>query len=311
MLSVANSTFASEIEWSVVCKSTRVNGASGFQNLETTAKYRLYKNAEHEFIVSVGLVAEWANTGAQSLSVDTFTTYTPTLYFGKGFGDLPDTVWWARPLAVTGVFGYAIPSRSRTVTQSVDPDSGDVIVDSSPGPLAEELVRLNVDVIVVDGSATAKAVKNATSVTPVVFSLATDPVSEGLATNMAHPGGNLTGLTLSVGYQLAGKRAELLKGINPNLSRLAVLAQPDNTTARAYLDDIAAVSRSLGIEMRKFEARAPDELPPAFVAMKDWQANGLVTLNDALLFSQRERITAGRNSKVRSRTPSFFSNLNG
>jgi putative ABC transport system substrate-binding protein len=160
------------------------------------------------------------------------------------------------------------------------------------GPLAEELVRLNVDVIVVDGSATAKAVKNATSVTPVVFSLATDPVSEGLATNMAHPGGNLTGLTLSVGYQLAGKRAELLKGINPNLSRLAVLAQPDNTTARAYLDDIAAVSRSLGIEMRKFEARAPDELPPAFVAMKDWQANGLVTLNDALLFSQRERITA-------------------
>jgi hypothetical protein len=108
------------------------NGASGFQNLETTAKYRLYKNAEHEFIVSVGLVAEWANTGAQSLSVDTFTTYTPTLYFGKGFGDLPDTVWWARPLAVTGVFGYAIPSRSRTVTQSIDPDSGDVIVDSSP-----------------------------------------------------------------------------------------------------------------------------------------------------------------------------------
>jgi hypothetical protein len=79
-------------------------------------------------------VAEWANTGAKSLSVDTFTTYTPTLYFGKGFGDLPDAVWWARPLAVTGVFGYAIPSRSRTIIATADPDSGDVTVDNSPNP---------------------------------------------------------------------------------------------------------------------------------------------------------------------------------
>jgi ABC-type uncharacterized transport system substrate-binding protein len=160
------------------------------------------------------------------------------------------------------------------------------------GELAADLVRLNSDIIVVDGSATAKAVKAATSITPIVFALATDPVSEGLATNMARPGGNLTGLTMSVGYQLAGKRVELLKDIKPNLSRIAVLAQPDNTTARAYLDDIAAVSRVLGIDMRTFEARTPDELSPAFVAMNDWQANGVVTLADALLFSQRERITA-------------------
>jgi hypothetical protein len=110
------------------------NGASGFQNLETSAKYRFYKNPEHEFIMSVGLVAEWANTGAKSLDVDTFTTYTPTFYIGKGLGDLPDTVWWARPFAVTGVVGYSVPSRSRTVTQSIDPDSGDTIIDSTPNP---------------------------------------------------------------------------------------------------------------------------------------------------------------------------------
>jgi hypothetical protein len=108
--------------------------ASGFQNLETTAKYRFYRNAEHEFIMSVGLVAEWANTGAKSLNVDTFTTYTPTFYFGKGLGDLPDTIWWMRPFAVTGVVGYAIPSRSRTITQSIDPDSGDTIINSMPNP---------------------------------------------------------------------------------------------------------------------------------------------------------------------------------
>ena len=159
------------------------------------------------------------------------------------------------------------------------------------GPLAADLASLNLDVIVVDGSVTAKAAKAATS-TPVVFSLATDPVQEGLVASMARPDGNLTGLTISVGYQLAGKRVELLKDIKPDLSRLAVLAQPDNTTARAYLDDIAAVSRALGIEIRTFEVRTPDDLPRAFIAMNAWQANGLFTLPNAMLFSQRERVTA-------------------
>jgi putative ABC transport system substrate-binding protein len=86
------------------------------------------------------------------------------------------------------------------------------------------------DVIVVDGSATARAAKAATPAIPVVFSLATDPVSEGLVASMARPGANLTGLTMSVGYQLAGKRVELLKDLKPNLSRLAVLAQPSPMT---------------------------------------------------------------------------------
>jgi putative ABC transport system substrate-binding protein len=158
------------------------------------------------------------------------------------------------------------------------------------GPLAEELVGLNMDVIVVDGSATARAVKAATSTIPVVFSLATDPVTEQLASSMARPGGNLTGLTMSVGYQLAGKRVEVLKDVKPGLSRLAMLAQPDNTTARAYLQDTETVARALGITTRTFEARTTDDLPRAFSAMVEWQADGLITLADALLFSQRELI---------------------
>ena len=156
--------------------------------------------------------------------------------------------------------------------------------------LADELVRLNMDVIVVDGSATAKAVKAATSTIPVVFSLATDPVTEQLASSMARPGANLTGLTMSVGYQLAGKRVELLKDIKPNLSRLAMLAQPDNTTAHAYLHDTYTVSRALGISTKTFDARTAVDLPRAFNAMVEWQADGLITLADALLFSERERI---------------------
>jgi len=82
-------------------------GADGFQNLETTFKYRLFKDPVHEFVMSVGLSVEWGRTGAQSVGAEQFNTYEPTLYFGKGFGDLPDTLSWIRPVAVTGQVGYA------------------------------------------------------------------------------------------------------------------------------------------------------------------------------------------------------------
>jgi len=104
-------------------------GASGFQNLETTFKYRFYKDPVHELIMSVGLSIEWGGSGASGVGADKFSTYTPTFFFGKGFGDLPDTAWWARPVALTGVVGYSIPGSARTVTTSVDPDSGDVTTD--------------------------------------------------------------------------------------------------------------------------------------------------------------------------------------
>jgi len=109
-------------------------GANGFQNLETTFKYRVFKNPEHEFVMSVGLSVEWGGTGAQSVGADPFNTYTPTLWFGKGFGDLPDTMSWIRPVAVTGQIGYAIPGRRSTNTFGIDPDSGDPTVDTEFHP---------------------------------------------------------------------------------------------------------------------------------------------------------------------------------
>jgi putative tryptophan/tyrosine transport system substrate-binding protein len=160
------------------------------------------------------------------------------------------------------------------------------------GELAAELVRLNLDVIVVDGSATAKVVKAATSSIPVVFALATDPVGDGLATSMARPGTNLTGLTLSVGYQLAGKRVELLKDLKSDLSRLAVLIQPNNLTHDSYLQDAERVGGALDLSTRAFAAQSVDDLPRAFAAMVEWRANGVITLNDAFFFTQRERVVA-------------------
>ncbi len=69
-------------------------GANGFQNFETTFKYRVFKDPAHEFVMSVGLSVEWGGTGAAGVGADPFTTYTPTVYFGKGLGDLPDTLSW-------------------------------------------------------------------------------------------------------------------------------------------------------------------------------------------------------------------------
>jgi hypothetical protein len=107
-----------------------MTGASGFQNLEAAFKYRLYKNDAHEFVVSVGFEIEWGGTGARDVGAEAFNVYTPTLYFGKGFGDLPTSLNWARPFAITGQIGYAIPGSSSTLT--VDPDTGDVDFEQNP-----------------------------------------------------------------------------------------------------------------------------------------------------------------------------------
>jgi putative ABC transport system substrate-binding protein len=157
--------------------------------------------------------------------------------------------------------------------------------------LVMELVHSNINVIVVDGTAAAKACKDTTSTIPVVFTLAVDPVADGLVTSIAHPGGNLTGLTMTTGYELAGKRVELLKEIVGNLSRLAILSNPSNPPNANYLRETERVATALGLDVRAFEVRGPPDLPSAFSAMTNWRADGLVTLTDGMLFSQRARVT--------------------
>jgi hypothetical protein len=103
---------------------------SGFQNLETTFKYQFLTLPDREFVMSAALVVEWGNTGAAGVGAEAFTTFTPTLYFGKGFGTLPDGAGWLRAFGLTGQIGYSIPSSRSSTT--VDPDSGDISVDLHP-----------------------------------------------------------------------------------------------------------------------------------------------------------------------------------
>jgi hypothetical protein len=93
-------------------KSSGSRLQTGFHNVEVGGKYQLLVSAEHETIVSVGVNAEIGGTGRASIGTDRFSTITPGLFFGKGLGDLPDSVWALRPLALTGQLGVSFPTRS-------------------------------------------------------------------------------------------------------------------------------------------------------------------------------------------------------
>jgi hypothetical protein len=93
---------------------------AGFADLETTLQYQLLKDNQHEFAELLGLIVDWGGTGAIDSGIATpYTLLTPTYYFGKGFGDLPDSAGWLRAFAVTGQIGYQIPTRSFDVVQQV------------------------------------------------------------------------------------------------------------------------------------------------------------------------------------------------
>jgi len=89
---------------------------SGFDNLEVAAKYVIFKHAEHELLVSLGLSWDVGGTGSKKVDAESFSTWTPQLFLGKGFGDLPDQMEFLKPLALTGAFGFAVPGRTHNQT---------------------------------------------------------------------------------------------------------------------------------------------------------------------------------------------------
>ena len=94
-------------------KTAGQRAASGFETVETTAKWQFHTGAESETIVSAGVSVAWASTGAAGIGAEQHSTITPTLWFGQGAGGLPEAMAWAWPFALTGSLGYAIPSRRR------------------------------------------------------------------------------------------------------------------------------------------------------------------------------------------------------
>lgn len=106
----------------------------GFTNIELRAKYQLFTDDSHEALLSIGLTAEIGNTGSRSVDADSFSTISPELFFGKGFGDLPEAAKYLKPLAITGTIGPNFPTRSRNVTTSMDPETGKMIRGEEQNP---------------------------------------------------------------------------------------------------------------------------------------------------------------------------------
>jgi putative ABC transport system substrate-binding protein len=154
--------------------------------------------------------------------------------------------------------------------------------------LATELVQDKVDVIVVDSTLGAQAVKRATSTIPIVMIAVADPVQAGLVASYAHPGGNLTGLS-NVATELNAKRLQLLKKAIPRLSRVAALWNPDTPYPR-MIDDLKMVAPSLSIELSFVSARTSAEFGPAFSAISQMRAQALYLVGDPLFFSHRRTL---------------------
>jgi putative tryptophan/tyrosine transport system substrate-binding protein len=156
------------------------------------------------------------------------------------------------------------------------------------GEIAAEFVRLKADVIVTVGTAAAAA-KQVTSVIPIVFAVAADPVGSGLVASLARPGGNVTGLS-NQQVDIAGKRLELLREVLPDFRRLAIIANVGYPAAVLDMNEVQVAARRLGLEVvDKLEIRKPEDVAPAFDALKGG-AQALYVCGDALVDSVRARI---------------------
>ena len=154
--------------------------------------------------------------------------------------------------------------------------------------IADEFVRLKVDVIVTSGTPQVLAAKRATSVIPIIFATAGDPVGNNLVASLARPGGNVTGLSVQT-VDLAGKRLELLREVVPGLRRLAIMANVGNPATVLELGELQAAAGTLGLELVTLEIRHAQDIVPAFEALKG-RSEALYVCTDALINTNRIRI---------------------
>jgi len=180
--------------------------------------------------------------------------------------------------------------------------SADNKVDRLPA-LADELVRLKVDVIVTPGAAEALAAKNSTRKIPIVFFGGGDPVASGLVDSLARPGGNITGFT-NIGTVLAGKRLELLKETVPKLSRVAVLWNPQDSNAAQDWKESQLLARELGLQLHSMEIRSPNDFESAFKEAIEARSAGLAVISSALTLSNQKRVA---DLAQKNRLPTIYS----
>jgi putative ABC transport system substrate-binding protein len=155
------------------------------------------------------------------------------------------------------------------------------------GEIAAELIRLNVNVIVTVGGP-ALVAKQMTSVIPIVFAVAADPLGSGLVASLARPGGNITGLSVQF-TDTTGKRLELLREVVPTLRRLAIMGNVSYPAAMLELSDVRAAAQKVGIDVATLEIRRAEDIALAFEALKG-RAEALYVVSDSLIDANGIRI---------------------
>jgi putative ABC transport system substrate-binding protein len=155
---------------------------------------------------------------------------------------------------------------------------------------AAEFIKLKADVIVTNGTPMILAAKRATSVIPIVFAAAGDPVGTGLVASLNRPGANLTGLSLQAS-DLAGKHIELLREARPGIKRLGILVNVESPNTATQLREAQAAASTLGVEVVVLEIRAAKDIAPAFDKAKG-QVEALFVLNEPLVIANSARINA-------------------
>jgi putative ABC transport system substrate-binding protein len=163
--------------------------------------------------------------------------------------------------------------------------------------LAAELVRLKVDVVVVEGVPPALAARKASITIPIVMASSGDPVGTGLIVSLARPGGNISGLT-SINAQLGGKILELLKEVVPNLTHVAVLGPVDSLLHDLFLKNTEAPARALGLKLTSLRFRGPNNCEPG---ASGWQPDGID--NRPARSNERKAVAALQGSRAVPRVP--------
>lgn len=163
--------------------------------------------------------------------------------------------------------------------------------DRLPG-LARELATSGVSVIAASGGVLpARAAKEATATIPIVFEIGIDPVEVGLVASFAHPGGNLTGITIATG-ELNPKRLELLSELVPHAQVIAILANPNNANMQRLLPIVQDTARAKGLQLPVVRAGTESEFEAAFASLAEMHAGALLVVNDPFFFSRRDRLVA-------------------
>lgn len=150
--------------------------------------------------------------------------------------------------------------------------------------LVADLVQHQVEVIVVENTVAALAIRRVTSTIPIVLAIVADPMGSGLAASLSRPGGNATGLSMML-IELSGKRLQVLKEVLPPISRVAVLSNPAVPWHAKVIDNLKASAPALSIQLSFASARTPEEFGPAFSTFSRAGAQALYVIEDPLFLT--------------------------